>query len=394
MKKAIILSIFAIVLFILPAKAQIEKEVIPNTDSTQTFVSEGRETMIDKLKEKDYSSFAQLYHSLEDKTLEKENSPFDYTEYLYINLLLENWEILSAFMKDYNESEHIVPFQVRDKLKDHLFDRIVESSDSLLIAVRNSAIEKDGKSAIELLIRLMKSYDPGYLYYRLLDQHNRKFTRSQYSDFVNYYLPAPIPKEAYAFSMGSGNIFPTGKFGESFSDRQSFYASMDVNYNRLFGSIYAQAAGLKLKVPYTLDIDGEKIDYLKDDIYNYQDFGVKFGCFMVRSNRFHLGPFVSVNGILLKTTDFDFWERLEQKMEDDENWEYKVINSFCFGGGMHSEIKLFEKHKSRGYASDNDSYLSIKADAGYNYITKHDVKLFRGNTWYYTVALVYGIGIF
>lgn len=395
MKKAIFLSILVIVLITLSAKAQIiEGKLSSNVDSTQILVLKGRKMIIDQLNEKEYSTIREISHYLEDKTLDKENTPFDYTEYLYLNLLLEDWDALTDYMRDYMESEHIVPYLVNDQLKPLLIDRVVTLSDTLLIKSQNADMDEDSKSVINLFIHLIKNDTPDPKYYSLLNAHNKKFNNSVYKDFITSYLPAPQVKQAYSFSIGSGMVFPLGKLAESFSQRASFYASMDINYKSFFGAFYAQAAGLKLEVPFTLTIEDEETDYLKGDIFNYQDFGVKGGYFLVRSNRFHLGPYATLDCILLKTTDYDFWERLSQKVEDDENWEYKIINSFCFGGGMHTELKIYESHRKNKRPGFTDRYISVKADAGYNYITDHDIQLFKGNTWYYTIALVFGEGIF
>lgn len=394
MKKAILLSILVIVLLTLPAAAQIEEKLPANIDTMQNIVIKGRQKMIDLLMEKDYPTIRQSYRYLDEITLEKDNTPFDYTEYLYLNLLLGNWNVLTDYMMEYGESEQMVPYPVNDPLKTSLMDHIAEISDSLLIKSQNAPIDNDGKSVINMLVHLIKNDKPDHKYYSLLDQHNKTFKESAYKDFIVNYLPAPKLKEAYSFSLGSGMIFPTGKLEERFSQKPSFYASLDFNYHRVFGSFHVQAAGLKLKVPFILEVEGEKINYLKNDIFNYQDFGIKGGYLLVRSSRFHMGPYATINGIILSTTDYTFLERLLQKAEDDENWEYKLIYSFCAGGGMHTEIKLLETHKMNKTFGLIDNYLSIKADAGYNYIIDHDMKLFQGNTWYYYVALVYGIGIF
>jgi len=394
MKKVLLLYILVLILFIQPAAAQIEEELNSNVDSTRLMVINQRQMMLDQLKAKDYTKVRDIYQSLEQKTLAKENSPFDYTEYLYLNLLLGDWHTLTEFMKDYNESENILPYSVDDQLKNVLIDQVVESSDSILIKSQHASIDEDGKSVIQLFTQLTKNDLPDSKYYKLLDQHNKKYRNSPYVDFVNNYLPEPRIKSAGSLSIGSGMIVPHGKFAERFSQRLSFYASIDGNYKRLFGSLYFQAAGMKLEKPFTLITKEGEFSYFIDDIFNYQDFGLKAGYFLVRSNRFHMGPYLTINGIVLKTTDFDVFERLSQRKENGEDSEFDIISSFSFGPGFHTEIKLVENHKVSKDLNLIDSYVSLRADVGYNNIMTRDKSLFKGNTSYFNISLVFGGGIF
>jgi len=175
MKKVLLLYILVLILFIQPAAAQIEEELNSNVDSTRLMVINQRQMMLDQLKAKDYTKVRDIYQSLEQKTLAKENSHFDYTEYLYLNLLLGDWNTLTEFMKDYNESENILPYSVDDQLKNVLIDQVVESSDSILIKSQHASIDEDGKSVIQLFTQLTKNDLPDSKYYKLLDQHNKKY---------------------------------------------------------------------------------------------------------------------------------------------------------------------------------------------------------------------------
>ncbi|HEX2975147.1 MAG TPA: hypothetical protein VHO68_04355, partial [Bacteroidales bacterium] len=80
---------------------------------------------------------------------------------------------------------------------------------------------------------------------------------------------------------------------------------------------------------------------------------------------------------------------------EEDKKEYKVLNSFSTGIGIHTEIKFTEfKTKGYNYYGFTNSYLSLKLDGGYNYITKFKDDYFKGNTGYFTVALVWGMGDF
>ena len=251
MKKAIHLSILVIVLFTLPAKAQlIEEKLSAPVDSTQILVAKGRKMIIDKLAEKNYSPISDIFHYLEDKTLDKENTPFDYSEYLYLNLLLENWNALTDYMKEYEESERLLPYPVKDQLKPLLMEKVAALSDSLLTKSREALMDEDSKSVIHLFLYLIKHDNPDSKYYSLLNEHNKKFKSSSYRDFIKYYLPTPGVKQAYSYSLGSGMVFPLGKFAEKLFQPSIFLCIDRCKLQKTLWLVLCSGRRAKIKSPF------------------------------------------------------------------------------------------------------------------------------------------------
>jgi len=111
------------------------------------------------------------------------------------------------------------------------------------------------------------------------------------------------------------------------------------------------------------------------------------GYFVIRNNRYHLAPFISIGGAELTSNRFE---------SDDDEKEFKLINSFLCGPGIHTEIKLKQFHidNEYRYGSSALSYISLKLDGGYNFLTEKRIAGFKGNMAYFKFGLVWGIGNF
>ena len=161
--------------------------------------------------------------------------------------------------------------------------------------------------------------------------------------------------------------------------------AMDLNLGKVFTSLYMQGTSLKLKEPFTAVSATDTLVFKMNDKFSYMDVGLKGGYFIIRSDRFHLAPYVSVSGSFLESTKYDASEQ--------DSPEYEFFNSFTYGAGIHTEFKLleFDYPDIYGYTK---GYFSIKLEAGYNKIHKFKDSYAKGDTPYIVCALVMGFGQF
>jgi hypothetical protein len=162
---------------------------------------------------------------------------------------------------------------------------------------------------------------------------------------------------------------------------------MDFNVDRVFTSLYLNATNLKLKEPFTAISSYDTLDFTLDEKFSYLDGGLKAGYFFIRNHRFHLAPYISISGSFLESMRYDD--------PDDNDLEYEVFNSFTYGAGLHTEVKLLHFATSNYYYyGGTDSHLSLKLEAGMNKMAKFKDPYAVGEITYITCALVWGFGQF
>lgn len=132
--------------------------------------------------------------------------------------------------------------------------------------------------------------------------------------------------------------------------------------------------------------DADTTNFYNNDSFSYLDGGLKAGYFLVRSDRFHIAPYVTIGGTVLSSDIYEY-----NQMKDAE---FEVLNSFTFGPALHTEVKLYEYKSTDGLGITRSKYVSLKLEGGYNYITHIDYPAFKGNAAYVTVALAWGTGYF
>lgn len=160
---------------------------------------------------------------------------------------------------------------------------------------------------------------------------------------------------------------------------------MDVNVDRLFTSLYLHGANLKSTVPLIAITPRDTLFFEIGDKFSYLDAGLRFGYFVLRSNRFHVAPYLSASGSLLESTLY----------EDprDNKLEVRIFNTFTYGAGLHTEVKLHE-YSNPNYYGLNKGYLSLKLDAGYSKMSKIKALAKDGSMPYLMLAFVMGFGQF
>lgn len=365
--------------------AQIENEIKSFVDSTEIIVNNGRKLLLEKISNNEYSKAREIYQYLTNKTQNNSYSAFYYTEDVYINMLVGDWYNLSQIMLDYkNKSKKTLAantFQIVPLLSEN----VSLKSDSLLSDCKKSELDIESIKVIEIILHLLKTGSVDSEYNLKLNAFNKEYKPSRYDDLLKYYIPKSRIKGAISWAIGSGMIFTTEKLAINFRPNASINMSMDVNIQRVFTSLYLNGANLKLQRPFDGNTGSEILSFRKDESFHFLDAGLKGGYFLIRSDKFQVAPFLSASGGFLESTRYD--------SEDDDN-EYKIFSSFTYGFGLHTEFKLTDFNTPNYYGYYTHSYISMKFETGYSFITKFNNNNFKGNMPYFNIALVLGMGDF
>lgn len=386
MKRNLLLSIFLLVLIGFPAKAQIENEINAYVDTTELIIKNGRKLFIKTLKEKDNPKATEIYQYLESVGTANVYAAFDYNENLLASVVLGNWNTTIAYMKEFRQRAQKAVYPSADQLLMTLQERLSEGNDSLLLALNDAMVDDESKRIIELFLHLVKAGTADEQYNQLLKQYHQDYRQPAYTDFLNGYLPRVKAKIGYGVSIGPVMVFPTESLAENFASHSALGMALDFNINRIFSSLYMMGGGLPLKIPFSATSTTDSLSFTKKEKFHYLEMGVKAGYFIVRNDSFHLSPYVSLAYTSLESKRF--------KDTKDDDREYKVIDSFSYGPGIHSEIKLSESKTRPLNNYREESYWSIKLDAGYNMIGKFNDSHFIGNTFNVSLAIVMGTGTF
>jgi len=311
----------------------------------------------------------------------------DYIEDFYINMLSDDWEKIDQLMIDFENQSQKIVYTNTQQLFYKLNDVVLKDTDKILFNCQESQINDDAKKIIEFILyyiregKLIKDYNAK------LNSIKKEFKGSEYDSFIKDFLPKKKIKAAWSFAFGSGMIFTTDDLSIFFSNSVSYNMGMDININKLFTSLYLNGSGLKLQIPFSAVSYFDTLNFEKNESFNYLDAGLKTGYFLIRNNSFHVAPYVSISGSFLMSNRYC--------NSEDSDLEYEVFNSFTYGAGLHTEVKILDFKYPNAYdVGPSAGYFSIKFEGGYSEIVKFKDTYAKGNTLYFICALVLGYGQF
>ena len=388
MKKSFHLLLFFILLISVSVQAQIGNEIKNYVDSTELMVNNGRRMLAQKITEGNFDKAREVYEYLRSETKDKKQTAFNYTEELYLDFLFANWdqwiEKAANFSKYASRTTYPNMFGINDLLYSEISKK-AEFNASLLPTLN---LDPEAQRVMEIYNYFLKTGIRDDAYTTMVKSFHKDYKNSRFNPFFERYLPSPVVKGAMAISMGTAGIFPTGKLADRFSSVQGFNMALDLNFGKVYASLNMQGSPIKLTVPFNATDSETTWEFTKGEKFQYFQGGVSLGYFVTRNNRFHLAPFVFIGGAELQSNRFD---------SKDDDKEFDIVNSFCFGPGLHTEVKLkqFKSNYTYAYgAPGGGSYISLKLDGGYNIMTQYNFDQFKGNIAYFNFSFVYGIGFF
>lgn len=376
------------VLLPLSAFSQIGNEIASYVDSTEILVKNGRKLILKELTDSNLIKTKEIYDYLTAETRDEPYSAFYFLEDMYINMLVGDWGTINNLMLEHEKLKNKTVYPNSQEISSKLYELTLSNKQTILSSCELSQIDEQAKMLIAGLFKYLEKESSDKEYNEILVAYKKKYDNQNYESFVNGFMPKKIIKASWNFSFGSGMVFTTGDLAKNFSNNASFNMGMDFNIHKVFTSLYLHGTSLKLQEPFMATSDIDTLNFGLNEKFTYLDAGLKTGYFLVRSNRFHVAPYVSISGSFLESTKYDDPE--------DNDLEYEIFNSFTYGGGLHTEIKLheFEYKNMYYYGGKTGGYVSLKFEAGYNKILKFNDKYAIGDTPYIICALVLGFGQF
>lgn len=386
MKKILILGLIAI-LFPYNSFSQIGNEIVSYVDSTEILVHNGRKLFLKELSDSNLIKTKEIYDYLTEKTKNKHYSAFYYLEDLYINMLAGDWELVNKFMLEHEKYKNKIIYPNSQEIIMKLYEMTVHNNQAILSNCESSQIDEQAKMLITALLQYIEIEKSDKKYNEMLVAYKKKFKNQKYESFEKGFMPTKIIKASGNFSFGSGMIFITGDLSNNFSSNSSFSMGMDFNIDKVFTSLYLHGTSLKLKEPFMAISDIDTLNFELNEKFTYLDAGLKTGYFIIRSNRFHIAPYASISASFLESTKYE--------APEDNDLEYEIFNSFTYGVGLHTEVKIYNfESKNMYYGGPTNGYFSIKFETGYNKILKFKDTSAIGDTPYFICALVLGFGQF
>ncbi|PKP11382.1 MAG: hypothetical protein CVU09_03695 [Bacteroidetes bacterium HGW-Bacteroidetes-4] len=368
--------------------AQIENEIRNFVDSTEILINNGRRLLIKSLEEDNPEKANQVYTYLINASGKDICRAFSYDEQMCLSLIFENYQAWIDHAINFRQLYATYNNSRDDNLYSFLRQYLIRMQPDLLQRINTTALTDEDKALIQLFLHLIIIDRADDTYNQMLKDFKRLYPQTRYAVFFSDYMPGVRVKAGSAFGMGVSGIFPTDNLATGFSSNVGFNMSWDFNINNIYTSLYMQAGALHVNTPFSMYNNFQTIDFDNSDSFSYIDGGLIMGYFVVRSKHLHLAPFGALMGTNLTSNLYTD--------PDDEKYEVKIVNTFSYGVGLKTELKLFEYdlHNFYGYGQTGKSYFSLKTEVGYNVLAKHNFEGFRGNIAYVRATLMWGFGNF
>lgn len=388
--KKIIFACFIIFPFFL-SNAQIEKEILSFVDSTEYVINNGRKFLLEEIRSYNYTKAHEIYLFLDQKASEKQCDAFTYNEHLLISLLTSDWGNFMAEAESINKQRVSLCYRSSSVMERELYEEVAKNLPHIEKKIQVAEISQEEKDLLYLYQYIFQSEKDEKVYSADLKVFKKSYPSSRFSIFIDTYFPKPEKPASMAFGFGASAGFPQGNFKTTFTNGFGLAMDYDICIDKVYVSLFINGTFPGVATPfYAESEDGFVTDFKLNDKFDYFQGGLKGGYYVVRNDRFHVAPYLAIGGASLTSNIYP--------SQQDNNKEVKMFSSFFTGPGIHTEVKIYE-HKGGTnvpyyYSYNPSGYVSLKFDAGYNFITNQKHEIIKGNILYASLTLVWGIGKF
>jgi hypothetical protein len=394
MKKSILICLLIVVLGIGKTNAQIVNEIKSYVDSTEILLNNGRRMLIQSLIQNDILKATKIFVYLNDESGSKSCTAFNYSEELYIRILLNDWSGLLTHMQQIKDKrETSTCYQFNEKLNDRLYKLTVERLDALNKEIDLYEMSAEQRDLLNLTMYLFKSGQADDEYSLKLKSYKKKFPGSAYNDFLSLFLPDPIYKAGLGITIGPGFVFPQKSLADYFKSNWTFHFSYDFYFGNVYSSLMVSGGQLSLQktLPAYMMADHPGISLPVGEGFAFFDGGLAGGYMLLNNKRIRLAPYMMIGGISIESSLYP----------DDSNLKEVIpVNSFYFGPGIHCWLKIAEFKANSAFwygpyyqtaSSTAKSTLALQLNVGYNFLTNMYPEM-KGNVTYLRAGIVWGMG--
>ena len=156
--------------------------------------------------------------------------------------------------------------------------------------------------------------------------------------------------------------------------------SGDFTFDRVFTSIFVMTSNFNSKKRFNAIVNSDTLSFKENDRFLFTEAGLKTGYHLTRNTKIQLVPYILMSYNTLESTLYD---------NNKDGEEYKIINSFGYGIGAVTELRLITFR----YGPYGPSYLGLRLDGGYTFIANHK-NGYSGNIPYISLAITWAVGAF
>jgi hypothetical protein len=366
-------------------KSQVVDEIKAYIDSNELIINNGRKLLVEKINNKDYQKAKEIYEYLNQETQSTKYKAFSYNEHLYINVIINDWEKILQFFKNYESEKNHYNFPYSYPIGEALNDNFTEQIDSIDNKISKLEIANEDKDLLILYFSIFKKNSNTEEYNKMLSAFHKNYKPTRYESFVKEYLPRKFTRIFINFSFGTNNTYPTKKINKDFtSNSLGFSMSIDFTFGKIYTSLALMTTNYSSNFAFDAVVKSDTLSFKKNDSFQFTNAGLKTGYHLTKNTKVQLVPYISISSNTLESNLYD---------NNKEGEEHKVISSFGYGFGSFAEFRIVKFKDARNYISDGASYLGLRLDGGYTIIANHK-NGYSGNIPYVNLTLTWGFGAF
>lgn len=394
MKAKLLFVLLFVVLGLQSIQAQLADEIRSYVDSTELLLNNGRRLIVQSIVEQDPLKARKVFFLLQDEANKRQCDAFSYDEKLHLLALLGDWSGWFEQARQYKElQKRSLCYNFHEDLTPRLETLLVRELQTISTDAELDKLSAEQQELLDIYFYLLSTAKPDDIYDSKYKEYKKKYKEGAYTDFLKHYLPVPAIKATISMAMGPAYTALTGNLAEVVSPAVQMYLSYDFSIGRLYSSLFLNGGQTTLLQPiYFMNEDSQvRVDFNTGDPFSIMNMGVLGGYLVVNNKRWQIAPYASLGGTFIDYTKYDIYN--EYPIDT-----YTITESFFWGLGIHTEFRFASFNVPQynmfyeSYGPQLKSYLSVKLDMGYDFITDRSVDFTSGNAAYLRLGLVWGFG--
>lgn len=394
MKTKLLFILLFVVLSLTPIHAQLANEIKSYVDSTELLLNNGRRLIVQSIVDQDLLKAQKVFHLLQDEANKKQCEAFSYKEKLHLYALLGDWTGWFEQALRYKEfNKRSICYSFQEDLAPRLETLLVRELESLNSDEEFDKLNDEQQELLDIYFYLLSTGGTDDIYDKKYRAYKKKYSERVYTDFLKHYLPVPATKTTLSLAMGPAFTAFTGNLAEVVSPAAQIYMAYDLSIGRIYSNLYMTGgvASLLQPISFINEETNVRTDFNVGSKFTTMSVGISAGYSIINNKRWQIAPYASIGGYAIQYSKYEGYSDYPTDI-------YSIIDSFSWGLGLHTEFRFVSFNLPRynlffeSTGPQFKTYLSMKLDMGYDFITDKSVPFSSGNAAYMRLGLVWGFG--